>query len=356
MIFFRVGTFDSQKSILHRSRQSVRRNPSTLKELDFEDLRDSLDLPTGENFVIHDTGRDDSERIVIFGSHKGLEVVSKCNQWHLDGSFNATPLPFFHLLTVLGLFLEQVFPLIFALLPNRHARTYEKFFQILLDLFRARRLTLPSPLLVISDFESGLLSSIRVSLPSATHRGCYIHYSQCIYHNVKTLGFSARYKNDQEFRIKIRMFIALGLVPLQWSDFYAHNLFTYVRHDRDLLLFYTDYFFPTWLRPDFPRSLINWYCVDYRTNAGAFYSRLSKRFRANHTIFRFSLELFKCHISDLNSIDLRLLGHPPSPPDKIYRRLNYQSLAIQANFATYPDPISYLRQLAHFTPTPYFNM
>ena len=361
-LFFivRVGTFDSHRPTVHRSRQSLLpRNPQTLAELDFDVMGERLDLPGGERFVLADTGSNDVERIVIFGSTKALETLCRCQQWHLDGTFSVTPFLFFQLFTVLGLFMEQVFPLVFALLPNKLSRTYERFFRMLFDILRSRSLSVPSSLVVISDFESGLISSIRVSLPFAVHRGCFFHYAQCIFRNVKSLGLSVRYRTDEDFRTKIRMFIALGLVPLQHFNLYVNNLFTYIANDRDILHFYTDYFFSTWLRPDFPRTLTNWYCVGYRTNnnAEAFNSRLSKRFRTNHpVIFRFSLELMKCHISDLNSIDTRLLGHAPPPPNRIYERLNHQILAIQANFETYPDPISYLRHLAHSTPQPDFNM
>ena len=153
------------------------------------------------------------------------------------------------------------------------------------------------------------------------------------------------------------MFIALGLVPVQYFNFYLHALLHSIQADISLVRFYNEYYSPTWLDPRFPLSLINWYLQSYRTNnnAEAFNSRFAKRFRARPHIWKFCTKLLQIHKADLLAIDFRLLGHPLPPTNPIYDRLNRQILTIQTNCHLY-GPLQFLSALTQATPEPAFDL
>ena len=99
----------------------------------------------------------------------------------VDGTFDFVPRPFVQLLVVLALdqLTGRTFPVAYGLLRNKSKKLYTYFFTVLKECgpFRAR--------FVASDFEVGLMNSIRVVLSGLEHIPCYFHF-------VKALGDRAK--------------------------------------------------------------------------------------------------------------------------------------------------------------------
>ena len=83
----------------------------------------------GEQFLIYDSGVGDAERIFIFASESGLRFLSECDHWYGDGTVKVCPDLFFQLYTIHGQQNGNIYPCVFALLPNKTANTYVRFFQ-----------------------------------------------------------------------------------------------------------------------------------------------------------------------------------------------------------------------------------
>lgn len=249
----------------------------------------------------------------------------------------------------------QVFPLVYALLTSKTTMAYTRLFHRLLHLLTVRGLQLQQGLILISDFETSLIPAVLNCLPLVCHRGCYFHFGQCIYRNVLKLGLSVRYREDNEFKTRIRMFIALGLVPIQHVDYFSQIILQTYAADPELHFFYTNYFSRQWLFNDsIPRYMWNWYGVHYRTNNNveSNNSKLSKLFPVAHpNCYRF-LSIMKTSFCD-SMIDARAreLGAPLPPRNSVYFNLNNKLIEVQHSFFNL-HPIDYLRQIAHVLPKP----
>ena len=110
-----------------RENQNVIPNPQNRDEIPVLPL-ERQQTANGEQFLIYDSGVGDAESIFIFASESGLRFLSECDHWYGDGTFKVCPDLFFQLYTI-----QQngnIYPCVFALLPNKTANTYVRFFQV----------------------------------------------------------------------------------------------------------------------------------------------------------------------------------------------------------------------------------
>ena len=67
----------------------------------------------------------------------------------------------------------------------------------------------------MTGFEPAIVSAIRQEFPRARHRGCFFHFSQCIFRRIQAEGLQRRYETDVEFAMKMRLLSALAFVPTE---------------------------------------------------------------------------------------------------------------------------------------------
>jgi hypothetical protein len=72
--------------------QRVRRNkygkaPQSRSEIDFS----GLESADGEPFLLDDSGEDDEDRVLVFGTQKNLKVLKQNLEWFIDGTFEVAP-------------------------------------------------------------------------------------------------------------------------------------------------------------------------------------------------------------------------------------------------------------------------
>jgi hypothetical protein len=101
----------------------------------------------------------------------------------------------------------------------------------------------PTPELVVSDYELALLQAMSRAFPGARSRGCHYHsgvflpiinwihlyyclcfifkFTQAIYQYAARIGLTAAYRENEAVRRLIKMAIALALLPprLVWDGF-----------------------------------------------------------------------------------------------------------------------------------------
>ncbi|XP_022160646.1 uncharacterized protein LOC111032207 [Myzus persicae] len=235
-------------SILKRTVRRIRQkeqaappNPKTLLELIIpDDYRSTFD---GNPFLLFDSGLVEN-RILIFSTQKNLQLLQKCEHWFADGTFSTSPNLFYQIYTVHGIQFNNVFPTIFALLPNKTETTYVNFYNALKTLNESL-----NPKSIMVDFEKAAINAIQSVFTNTSVRGCFFHLSQSIWRRLQNLGFQNRYMEDSEFALQIRMMAALTFVPEEdvenaWnelldSEFYSLN--------EEILTPLTNYFEDTWI-------------------------------------------------------------------------------------------------------------
>jgi hypothetical protein len=86
-----------------------------------------------EDFVLADTGADDAERIIMFGSPTDVERLSSCSSWLADGTFKAAPSLWYQLWVIHGLYANRTVPLIYVLLPDKKESSYKRAIGLLIE-------------------------------------------------------------------------------------------------------------------------------------------------------------------------------------------------------------------------------
>ena len=158
------------------------------------------------DFVFHDTGRDDPNRILAFADAEVLAHVNR-EEWFGDGTFDKVPCQYFQLYTLHCKMGYSYPPFLYFLLPNKTTETYKRMFQIVKDLVPA----VPTKLLL--DFEKGAHTAFNSIFPEVTTTGCFFHLRQSVHRKVQELGLKQRHDQDMEFAHLVKCITALSFVP-----------------------------------------------------------------------------------------------------------------------------------------------
>lgn len=91
-----------------------------------------------------------------------------------------------------------VFPVLYALLPNKSNDTYN-------DLFGMIRQIWPNftPDRISIDFEIAAMNAAKTNFPQCQMDGCLFHFSKNIKDKLKALNLYNRYKDDDQFALHV---------------------------------------------------------------------------------------------------------------------------------------------------------
>ena len=66
----------------------------------------------------------------------------------------------------------------------------------------------------MSDFEKGAFLAAVEVFPGIASEGCFFHLSKRLDYHVKILGLMQKYKDDTDFRIRVKKLAALAFIPV----------------------------------------------------------------------------------------------------------------------------------------------
>lgn len=164
-------------------------------------------LENGEQFLQHDSGEQDEQRILIFASADGLADLGRYQNWSVDGTFKIAPNIFYQFFTIHVIIRNHSFARLFALLPSKTQECYMTFFT------QVKSLVNLMPSKILCDFEKASINALESIFPDVEVHGCFFHFSQSIYRKIVDLGLQHRYHNEPDFSLKIRCFSALAFLP-----------------------------------------------------------------------------------------------------------------------------------------------
>ena len=81
----------------------------------------------GNRFLLFDSGVGDVNRLIIFATNDALRLFATNPHWFMNGTFKVCPEIFFQTYTIHALINHQIFPCVFAVLPNKTEATYNRF-------------------------------------------------------------------------------------------------------------------------------------------------------------------------------------------------------------------------------------
>lgn len=222
---------ESMKRTLNKRRiRNFPKNPTHITAL--KDIPPQFrQTNNGDNFIIFDSydaedndtsdEEDDLEfrdpnRIIVFGTNENLSLLSRSRIIFLDGTFKTCPKIFTQIFTVHGTLNDVVLPLVYALLPNKTTESY----QAVLRSISGKCLELGFPALrpqsVMSDFELGIINSVRQIFPRSIILLCFFHLKQSVWRHLQELGLQVAYNDpeNREVKVKYSEMLALAFVPV----------------------------------------------------------------------------------------------------------------------------------------------
>jgi len=317
-----IPTYYSCKSSLYRSRlQTLPKLPTSQADIDLDgDWKDTL---AGERFLLCDNMNDGRDRILVFSTDDNLKKLCESDVIIADGTFYSCPGLFTQLYTLHGTINGSVFPLVFALLPNKKEDTYVRFFTLLRDAVLVRDSVL-TPGTFLLDFEIAAWNSVNTVFPLAQIRGCFFHYCQCIWRKVQGCGLATRYCDDDNLKRLVRRAAALPLVPPdQIEDVWFNALEENMDFSAEVTRF-TDYVTETWVERD--RRTWNHFSNDgprTTNNAEGWHSKVNKICqRAHPNIYAMVRLLQKIQSTNEAKIIQLLAGGRQRPKSVKYRQLD----------------------------------
>lgn len=349
-----LPTFSELETSMRRSRQGeLPKAPTAVDGIDIQHLLTIHDS-NGDSFLLDHSPPNDPQQIFIFGNRKMIPFLSLAASIHLDGTFWVVPFLFSQLLTIHCFVYGQMFPIFYILLNGKQASMYDTMFQMVFRIMAQHNTVFSNLAFIVSDFESGLISSVRAQFPNQIHRGCFFHFAQAVYRKITSSGFSSAYRQDPAFKQAIRELIALGHVPAQFKRAYLDDILRRFAADQRVVNFVNEYFIPAWFTR-YSLQIWDWFMVEVRTNnyVEAFHSALKTYFEQPHLTFYKFISVLKDQEHTANAkLNDRIHGLPPPTPNKTYSDLNERVLRLHAEFYN-RFPEHFLSGIASCAPRPH---
>ncbi|KAL3886733.1 hypothetical protein ACJMK2_026711 [Sinanodonta woodiana] len=140
---------------------------------------------------------NDEERILMLGTTENINRLQSSEHWFVDGTFKVAPELFYQVFTIHALIDSKAVPLIYCLIQDKAEATYSRVLER------------------IKELRSDLNPSSFITFFTNAHAvGCLFHLGQCIWRKVQELGLSQLYNDNEEFRMAVKMMLALSFVPV----------------------------------------------------------------------------------------------------------------------------------------------
>ncbi|CAF1042243.1 unnamed protein product, partial [Brachionus calyciflorus] len=164
---------------------------------------------------LFDPSKKNNDRIIIFATEKNLQLLSQYHHWLCDGTFDAAPILFTQLFTII--INGKNVPLAYALAS--------------------------------CDFEKAIINSSEEVFPDAEIFGCFFHLKKNIWRHIQEDGLSVKYCEskieENTVRLYSKMLACLAFVPVEdtvayFEDFYIGPMSRGRNHKRKSPLFDID--------------------------------------------------------------------------------------------------------------------
>ena len=139
-----------------------------------------------------------------FANDRNLQLLADNDTIYTDGTFYTCQSLFTQLYTLHGMVDEEMFPLVFALLPGKSEQLCTRYFHLLKEACTQRQIAL-QPTTFFIDYETAVQNAARTSFPGITIKGCFFYYTQCIWRKVQNTGMQTHYSDDPIIHPLVRL-------------------------------------------------------------------------------------------------------------------------------------------------------
>ena len=87
-----VGKSESVRRTLRRQRRAaLPEEPKCASDLQLDKPWTTTGGSDPGQFLVHDSGKDSTDRLLVFASERALEVLAEATDWFVDGTFDVCP-------------------------------------------------------------------------------------------------------------------------------------------------------------------------------------------------------------------------------------------------------------------------
>ncbi|CAF1476102.1 unnamed protein product [Rotaria sp. Silwood1] len=262
---------DTLYKSVYRARS--KRIPPLPKSINFEISAAYATTSSNEKFIFFDRlYAKETKRIIAFASPMQLKILFSSKLICIDGTFSICPRKHKQLLIIQTIDEEMydATPVLYALLNGKKAYTYTLLFRALKNAAKQMNMKL-EPNRIISDYESGFVSTVKKELPNTIHQGCLFHLYQRLTKKIKKFDLWYHYKNNDVLHLFIKKIMAIVLLKPRLIDS-AYDLLAnqylklkQLKQFRVQLTKFMLYFQQQWIKLE-NRAMISFYDVAFKTN------------------------------------------------------------------------------------------
>ena len=337
---FTLPTFNEIRTVMrHEKNKHLPSLPTTIAEIPSRLTNEmkmiQREIGQADEFVFMDGD------IVMLTTRNMLEQLENAAIIYMDGTFYVTPSLFSQVYSIHIMVENTMICCAYFLLPGKSKDIYVKMLPVL------QQRCLLNPEGIQTDFELAAIQAASQLHPNAKIKGCFFHFTQCVWRKVQDIGLSGEYNKNQPQVVKfVRRMAGLPMlkpddvVPAFHSAILLINNVEEENSERiqDKLNQLKDYMFNTWIKADarFPVCLWTRYEVSGpRTNnhLEGYHSGLKKAIKVAHPNIFVFIEAIKVE-QKKNEVKLgqALSGGQVSQPRGNYVRLEKK---IQDRIAQY---------------------
>ncbi|XP_018497352.1 uncharacterized protein LOC108865132 [Galendromus occidentalis] len=166
----------------------------------------------GKKFLQYDNGpQAENDRVIIFASDRGLQILASSDIWYMDGTFEVAPRLFYQLYTINVTQHDCFINTVYCLLTDKRQLTCKELLNVIREEVPALNVRV-----AIADFEIAFIKAFTDVFPAIQLRGCYFHFCQAIWRKIQKFPIVRKaYVENSDFALNVKMLIALAFVPLQ---------------------------------------------------------------------------------------------------------------------------------------------
>ena len=251
-----------------------------------------------------------------------MNILFKCTQIHIDGTFKSSPKNFYQIINIAGFLpdINSIVPIFFIPVTAKSEFIYDKIFSDIKSILNDNGFNindLPNKFMI--DFEKALQRSIKKNFNKAVIDGCYFHYVKILWANSKKLGLC---KYDILKNTKKLIFL-LKLFPfLEYEK--REDLFKKIEEYYNLSEYkyknFLKYFKKNWLKNPYINyiELTNDEFLNRTNNyIESFHSKLNNMLCSYHPKLSYLIEKYKMYLINVyEKINVSLVNKVPQKMEK----------------------------------------
>ena len=135
--------------------------------------------------------KNKQDQFIIFTSECQLNLISKCSQILIDGTFKSCPKSFYQLTNIAGYYsdMNSIIPLILVPTTGRSEYLYDKIIKNIISIYEDTGHKIKDfPKFFMMDFESAMQKAVKKNFENIKIDGCYFHFIKLFWAKAKKLN------------------------------------------------------------------------------------------------------------------------------------------------------------------------